>query len=72
MSIPERRKKTKNSSIWEPKDMFVARVKHKYDGRFLLGRSTCMDLTVEQKETVTEQLYSALAQTPGSAYTAEA
>lgn len=61
MSIPERRKRTKNSSIWEPKVMFVARVKHEYEGRFLLGTSTCMDLTVEQKEAVSEELYSALA-----------
>lgn len=30
-----------------------------------------MDLTVEQKEAVTEETYSALAQPPGSAYTAE-
>lgn len=51
--------------------MFVARVKHKNEGKFLLGTSTCMDLAVEQKEAVTEELYSALAQTLGSAYTAE-
>jgi len=31
-----------------------------------------MDLTVEQKEAVTEELYSVLAQTPGSAGAAEA
>lgn len=51
--------------------MVFARVKHEYEGRFLLGTSTCMDLTVEQKEHVTEELYSALAESPGSAYTAE-
>lgn len=52
--------------------MLVARVKHENEGRFLLGTSTCMDLTVEHKEAVTEELYSALAQTPGCSYTAEA
>lgn len=49
--------------------MFVARVKQECEGGFVLGTGTCMDLTVENKEAVTEELHSAPAQTPGSACT---
>lgn len=51
--------------------MFVARVRQEYEGRVLLGTSTCMDVSVEQKEAVTEELSSVLTQTTGSACTAE-
>lgn len=49
--------------------MFVVRVKQECEGRFVLGTGTCMDLTMEKKEAVTEELHSALAQTPSSACT---
>lgn len=47
--------------------MFIARVKQECEGRVVLGTGTCMDLTVEKKEAVTEELHSAFAQNPGSA-----
>lgn len=49
--------------------MFIARVKQECEGRFVLGTGTCMDLAVEKKEAVTEELHSAPARTPGSACT---